>query len=42
MEVLIAEGKYKEAFETVVKELATGGDNRELKELFVFVLTTYW
>jgi hypothetical protein len=43
MEELITKRKFKEAFELVVKEVEEDPESKdELKELFDFVLTTYW
>lgn len=43
MENLIAKRRYKEAFDRIIKELEDDPDSKEeLKELFSFVLETYW
>ena len=43
MEKLIAQREYKTAFQTIIKELEEDPENKEeLKELFSFVLETYW
>lgn len=42
MENLIAKKQYKEAFELIVRELEADPESKEeLKELFIFVLSTY-
>lgn len=43
MEELISSGQYKAAFDLIVQELEDAPDTKEeLKELFSFVLSTYW
>lgn len=43
MEKLISAKKYKEAYDLIVKELEADFESKQgLKELFSFVLTTYW
>jgi hypothetical protein len=43
MENLIAKKQFKAAFELIVKELEDDPENRqELKELFTFLLQTFW
>lgn len=43
MEILIAKRQYKAAFLRIVKEIEEDLESKEeLKELFSFVLTTYW
>lgn len=43
MEILISQRKFKEAFDLVIQEIEDDLESKEdLKELFVFVLKTYW
>lgn len=43
MEKLIAKRDYRAAWELITKEIEQDlGSKEELKELFSFVLTTYW
>ena len=43
MEILIAKRQYKEAWDLIVGEIERDIEcKEELKELFAFVLNTYW
>lgn len=43
MESLISQKKYKESFDLLIEELENDPESREeLKELFLFILSTFW
>jgi hypothetical protein len=45
METLLSQKKYKESFDLLVEELENDPESRhdpELKELFLFILSTHW